>query len=917
MTSPDSKKALATVLVAFLAAVPALAAPPLPKGVTRGATVEGITEYALSNGMKVLLFPDPSKATVTVNVTYFVGSRHEGYGETGMAHLLEHLLFKGTKKTPNVPQALVDHGAEPNGTTWLDRTNYFETMPATEKNLEWALSFEADRMVNSLVAKKDLDSEMTVVRNEYEMGETNPQRVLMQRVQATAYLWHNYGNPTIGARADIENVPTERLRAFYERYYQPDNAMLVVAGRFDEAKALRLIADSFGRLPKPKRVLPPLYTEEPVQDGDRTVTVRRVGGVQLLLAGYHVPAGTHEDFAAIDLLTLALGDTPSGRLYKALVETKKAASVAALNYQLKDPGLLMFLAEVRKDEALAPAESALLATVEEATKKPFTDEEVERARAALLKDIELTLNSSERVGLQLSEWAAMGDWRMLFIHRDRIRAVKKEDVQRVAAAYLKTSNRTLGRFVPTDAPDRIAMPPSPDVTALVKDYKGDAAMAVGEAFEATPKNIEARTTRQALPSGLEVALLPKKTRGETVHAQFTLRLGSDKTLAWKKTAAELTARMLMRGTKKRSRQQLKDELDRLKAQVHVDGGPTQVSVSIEARRPQLAEVVALVGEVLREPAFDGKEFEQLRTETLTRLESQKTEPIPLAQVALRRQVDPWPAGHPFYNPTFDESLAATKAVKLEEVKDFYARFYGAHAGELAMVGDFDAKELTAQLTSLFGAWKAKEPYQRIVRPFRPVEPKPVTIQTPDKANAAYFAATTFAMRDDHPDYPALVLADFLLGGGFLNSRLATRLRQKDGLSYGAGSYFRSSPLDEEAMLGCYAIYAPQNVAKVESAFQEELGKAVASGFTPEEVQKGKAGLLQQWEQSRAQDNELVRTLANYLFLDRTLAWDEALEKRVNTLDPKTVHAALSKHLDVKKLTVVKAGDFEKKEPPTR
>src|SRR5687768_6595191 len=239
-----------------------LLAPPV-----KTASVEGITEYRLQNGLKVLLFPDPSKQTITVNITYMVGSKHENYGETGMAHLLEHLVFKGTPKHPNIPQELTAHGARPNGTTWVDRTNYFETFNATDENLDWALDLEADRMVNSFISKKDLDSEMTVVRNEFESGENDPFGVLMERVMSTAFLWHNYGKTTIGARSDIENVPIERLQAFYKRYYQPDNAVLLVAGKFDEPKTLALIDKYFSPIPKPARTLEKVYTSEPTQDG--------------------------------------------------------------------------------------------------------------------------------------------------------------------------------------------------------------------------------------------------------------------------------------------------------------------------------------------------------------------------------------------------------------------------------------------------------------------------------------------------------------------------------------------------------------------------------------------------------------------------------------------------------------------------
>ncbi|MCY7345069.1 MAG: insulinase family protein, partial [Pyrinomonadaceae bacterium] len=409
-----------SMLIAF-AQTPATTEVKLPAGVERGASVEGITEYRLANGMKVLLFPDQTKQTITVNITYLVGSRHENYGETGMAHLLEHLVFKGTPKHPNIPAELTSRGARPNGTTWVDRTNYFETFAASDDNLNWALDLESDRMVNSYIAKKDLDSEFSVVRNEMESGENSPFRVLWQRVMGTAYEWHNYGKSTIGARSDVENVPIDRLQAFYKRYYQPDNSVLLVAGKIDEAKTLGLIQKYFGAIPKPDRVLPPNYTIEPTQDGERMVTVRRTGDTQLIMSGYHVPPGSHVDAAAVAVMAEVLSSEPSGRLYKSLVETKKASSIFSLNLQTKEPGYLLFASELRKEDSMDDVRKTLTETVENFPKTAPSKEEVERAKTGMLKDIDLALNDPNRVGLEMSEWIAQGDWRLFFLTRDRLR----------------------------------------------------------------------------------------------------------------------------------------------------------------------------------------------------------------------------------------------------------------------------------------------------------------------------------------------------------------------------------------------------------------------------------------------------------------------------------------------------------------
>jgi len=883
----------------------------LPKGVERGASVEGITEYRLPNGLRVLMFPDQSKQTVTVNVTYLVGSKHENYGETGMAHLLEHLLFKGTPKHTNIPQELTEHGTRPNGSTWFDRTNYFETFAATDENLKWALDLESDRMINSFIAKKDLDSEMTVVRNEFELGENSPFGVLIERMFSTAYLWHNYGKSTIGARSDIENVPIERLQAFYKRYYQPDDAVLLVAGKIDEAKTLELVNQYFAPIPKPSRELQKIYTEDPTQDGERAITVRRAGDTQLVAAGYHVPAGSHPDTAAVSILMQVLADTPSGRLHKALVETKKASSVFSFPQIFGEPSLLIVGAEVRQEGSLDAARETMLQVVEDVARTPITKEEVERARAQILKQIELNLNSSDSVGIELSEWIGMGDWRLLFINRDRLRKITPEEVQRVASTYLKSSNRTLGLFIPTQKPDRAAIPPKPDIVAMVKDYKGDAAAAAGEAFDPSPANIESRTIRPTTPGGLKLALVPKKTRGNTVVANLALHFGDERSLMNRKEAAELAAQMLMRGTAKHTRQQIQDELDKLKARVGVFGSATGATVTIETVRDNLPAVMKLVAEILREPSFPATEFEQLKQEQLAGIEQQISEPTAIAFVAFQRHVRPFPKGHVNYTSALDESVAELKAVTLDEVKKFYADFYGATSGEFVVVGDFDDKELTRLAGELFQNWTSKQPYDRVPEVYKDVAAVNQSLETPDKANAFFVAGENLNVRDDDPDYAALVLGNYMIGGGFLNSRLAVRIRQKEGLSYGVGSQLQAASLDKSGIFVAFAIYAPQNVVKLEAAFKEEMARVLKDGFTAEEVEAAKKGFLQSRQVSRAQDAELARRLTQYRYLNRTLAWDSDLEKKVVALTPEQITSAMRRYIDPSKMTIIKAGDFAK------
>jgi zinc protease len=874
-------------------------------------SVEGITEYVLANGMKVLLFPDQTKSTTTVNITYLVGSKHENYGETGMAHLLEHLVFKGTPKHPDIPKELTEHGARPNGTTWTDRTNYYETFSASDENLKWALDLESDRMVNSYIAKKDLDSEMTVVRNEFESGENNPWRVLWQRMMSAAFDWHNYGKSTIGARADIENVPIDRLQAFYKKYYQPDNAVLVVAGKFDEAQTLKLVNDYFGPIPRPDRVLPQHYTRDPQQDGERTVTVKRVGDTQWVGAGYKTAASSHEDAAALEILSDVLGNDPSGRLYKALVDTKLATTTFTFNFQWKEPGILLAFAEVPKDKSIEAAKAAMVKAIDNTMVELPTAEEIERAKNSLIKGIELSFNSSERIALQLSEYIGSGDWRLFFIMRDRIKAATAEDVARVAKNYLKPDNRTIGQFIPTEKPERTEIPEEVDVMALVKDYKGNALIAAGEVFDPSPANIESRTAEYTLANGMKVALLSKKTRGESVQLRMTLRYGDAQNLAGKGTIGSITASMLDKGTSKLSRKDIQDAFDKLKANVRIGGGATALSVSVETTRENLQAVLDLLAQVLKDPIFPQDEFDKLILQEVTGIESQLSEPTSIAVNRISKYLTPYEKTDPRYAMTFEESIAALKAVKLADVKSFYSNIYGTDGATVGVVGDFDDEAILAKLKMQYGEWKSKANYERLAGKVKATTALNENILTPDKANAFFLGIQEFEMNDQHPDYPALVMGNFMLGGGFLNSRLATRIRQKEGLSYGVGSNFNASSMDMDASFTFYAIYAPENVEKLEAAFNEEITKVVTEGFTDEEVAAAKSGWLQSRTVSRAQDASLAGTLNGYQFLQRSIMWDQTLEDKINAMTAEVINAAMKRHLDLSKISIVKAGDFNK------
>lgn len=899
-------------------ATPAVRAPAPPK---RVISIEGITEYALDNGLKLLLFPDASKPTVTVNVTYFVGSRHEGYGESGMAHLLEHMLFKGTPRHDKIWTLLQNRGADFNGTTSWDRTNYYETLPATGDNLEFALALEADRMINSKIAPEDLRTEFSVVRNEFEMGENDPAYVLEERMLSTAFLWHNYGKSPIGSRSDIERVPVDRLRTFYRRYYRPDNAMLVIAGKFEPTQALALVQKHFGPIPRPAQKLPPTYTLEPPQDGERVVTLRRAGDVPLVGLVYHGVAAADPDYAATDAAMTILFDKPSGRAYKALVEKGIASEVWGSAYPLAEPGVMSMGMKVTPGASPEKARDALIRVVESLAREPVTETEIARYRAQNSKAFDLFLTQSDRVGIALSESAAAGDWRLFFLARDASEHVTAQDVQRVAKKFLKADNRTVGVFYPTKDADRAPLVSVPDVAARVKGYTGRGDASEGEAFVATIANVEQRTKRARLSNGMKVALLPKRTRGKAVKLALSVHFGDEAALKGRQAHSVLLAEMLLRGTKKRSFQALKDELDRLKAEVDFGGGDLalggvlgEASATVTTTRENLPAVIALLGEVLREPSFPASELESLKKELLAQLGEQKNDPMTRAISLLRQRVAPWPKDDVRYVPSLEEATRQLESVKLQDIKALHASLWGGANAQLSIVGDFEEAEVRPELEAALGSWRAPKPWQRITDPYRESIPGSERIQIADKEMALIVVGHSLELKDDEPDYPALVLLNHALGGA-VDSRLFERLRQKEGLSYGVFSDIRAEALDRSGVFFAGAICAPQNADQAMRSLLEEIQGIIAKGVSDAELARFKQSYAATWDTQMAQDAFVADKLAEGLYVGRTLAYWADLNAKIQALRASDLARAAQKYLKPERLTKIEAGDFTKAKKP--
>lgn len=879
------------------------------------SNTEGIKEYSLSNGMKVLLLSDPSQSNAVVNIVYNVGSKHEGYGEKGMAHLLEHMLFKSTKKLGDIKKMLSDKGGNANGTTWYDRTNYYEVFPSNDENMKWFLEMEADRMINATILQSDLDKEFSVVRNEFEIGENSPSGVLMERIVSTAFLWHNYGNSTIGSKEDVERVKAVTLRKFYEKYYQPDNATLIVAGKFDEKKTLEYISQFFSTIPKPTRVLEAPYTVEPPQDGERFVELKRAGDSKVVGALYHTAPYADKDYAALDALQEILTADPSGYLYKAMIDSQKAASVYAYQPLVRDASFMYFGLEVPADKDIKATETDFRKELDKVATIKYTEQDVARAKAKILKQIENIKNNTIGSAINLTEIVGAGSYKLGMLYRDNIEKLTVADVQKVAEKYFKVNNRTVGVFIPTKDEVRVKNVEysNEQIAALTDNYKGKALEKETAPFEASIKNLKANLVEGKLSNGMKYGLIKKEIKGGKVLGSFRFPVSNSKDLNGKSDVGSLMAQVLKTGTKKHTKEQIQDMLDGWKSNVNFGFGGQTLYVNFSTYKENLPKVMGLINEILTESTFPEAELAKTVNEYNTYLEGSLNDPQSIAFNEIEKITQNYPKESIYYTNSTKEQIENNKKVKRDQLVDFYNKILGSNNGVGSIIGDVDGKEASALLENTFGKWNSKSKYEYIKPELFATKKQDKEYLTPDKENGAAVGKISFSMDRKSPDYPALVIANEMLGsGGFLTARIPTRLREKEGISYGAGSYV-SIPIESNvASWGWYAFYNPTKKDAVNKALKEEVNKAVKDGFTEEEYKSNLTSWLNSRKTGLGNDNTLMSLVNGQLQYGVPLEEYDALEAKVSALKVAQVNDVLRKYISEDKLTSVFAGDFNKK-----
>lgn len=884
-------------------------------------TSGGIDEYKMnSNGLSVLLMEDHSAPVATFMVTYHVGSRNEAVGHTGSTHLLEHMMFKGSrsfnkKRGTAIWTVLQNVGARINATTWLDRTNYFELLPS--EHLETAIAIEADRMRNAFIKDEDRQPEMTVVRNEFERGENDPFDALNKNIWSTAYQAHPYHHSTIGWRSDIENVSTERLKEFYDTYYWPNNATVTIIGDFETENALKLVKKYFGKHRKSPHEIPKMYTTEPEQQGPRRLIVKRKGETGIVGIAHKSPEGLHEETYSLQVLSKILGDGKSSRLYRKIVDKGLATGMFVWDFPFKDNGLFITYVFLTPGTDPDEVEKLVLEEYDNIKQNGVEDDEIARAKAQIRSEMAFSRDGSYSIASSLNESIAIGDWKFYTTYGDRINAVTADDVKEAANKYLLEDQRTTGHFIPETGSGENKTPVPPQVHQPLhyrsEDHKETGIhtnnLSSGSGVD-TGSSIADQISTSSPADG--ITLKTMKTPVEAVVTITGSILGGDEFSPKENSAiADLTADMLDEGTTTHNKFEISEKLESVGASLSFSSDKYRVRFNARCLKEDVPLVIGLLGEQLRSPAFNEEDLDNLKKRRVGSLKRAKENTRSQANGKFSRII--YPEDHPNYSKEIDDVIDEVNNTTIADLRAFHAN-YGLGNMLVIAVGDVDSEALGSSLKKAFGDWShsSLEITERTVSA-NSVNPSTEFISMEDKTSVDMVIGIPIGIDRKHEDYYALMVGNYILGGNF-SARLMQTVRDQMGLTYGIYSSIRGVNNGNDGHWGVWGTFAPNLLEKGKEATFNQITSWV-SGITKEELEAKIETITGSYKVGMATTGGMAgQILRNTERGDPdTMLDDYPNIIKAITLDD--VNNAVNRYIDPDKLVIVAAGSIDENGNP--
>jgi zinc protease len=838
--------------------------PQTPPAETASNLTQNVRKTVLSNGLTILTKEVKTAPVVSVQIWYRVGSRDEVPGITGISHQLEHLMFKGTKQRPiQFGRLLSALGSSSNAFTSYDMTAYFGTVGSDKLNA--MLELEADRMVNTLAGEAQLKSERTVVLSELDGGNNNPGTRLYRAVMGAAFAGNSYGWPVIGYRSDVENYTAAEVQAYYQKFYRPDNATLVIVGNFDTDSTLAKVQNTFGKIqapPKPDSIKPQGKKPAPPQPiKDRPIVLKEPGSVAFLQMVYpNLPKAGHPDNPALEVMDMILTTGRSSRVYQSLVESGIASSAGGDVSNFIGAGWYMLSGTPAAGRTNAELEKLLLAEVTKIQTQPVTAAELERAKVNLRSTYILSNRDISSQASQLGyNQTVQGDYRYSDAYLKSVSQVTAADVQRVAKTYLLPEKRVTGFFEPTvitqggstsnTTPNHgdAFRPSEPVDPAEVAKYLPQDALA-----EAKPLPSSRLPEKTTLDNGITLLLLPDSS-SPSVSLSGHLKAGSVFDSFAKSGLAGLTAQNVTNGTKGKTALELAQNLENRGVRLSLGAGRENVSISGVALSQELPLMVEHLADLLQNATFPNQEFEVSRRRNLVSLKNELDSPGALARRVFQSTL--YPKEHPFASLRTKESLTA---IQRQDLIDFYRKYYRPDTLTLAITGDFDPNQLKALLNKTLGKWKGTgpKPDLKLVNAPTPAKLTQLEKPLPGKTQAVTLMGIPSINRLDKRFYAALVLNQ-VIGGDTLSSRLGAEIRDRKGLTYGIYSTFSMSK-----SVGNFVVQmqtSGKDTKRAVEATLELLRDVQKNGITANELAFAKRSLINSFPVELAEPDSILES----------------------------------------------------------
>ena len=884
--------------------LPAIAATPL-------AITQTVQKTVLENGLTVLLKEVPTAPVVTVQVWYRVGSRNEAPGVNGIAHQLEHLMFKGTQERPiQFGRLFSALGSESNAFTSYDQTAYFGTVEHDKLNA--LLTIEADRMQNAVISAEHLTSEKRVVISELQGYENSPNYRLERAVMRAAFPTSPYGLPVGGTKADVQSFTVEQVRSYYQNYYSPSNATLVIVGDFQSAPTLAAVKDTFGKVPqrqsaavakpapslKPQSISPETAKKSPI-------VLAEPGSAALLAAVYPLPKVTDPDVPALHLLDLVLTQGRSSRLYQALIESGLASNFGGAPENMLADGWYEFTATAAPGQKLESIQAAIQQTLADVRTKGISQPELQRAKTQLRASILLRNRNITAQAMQLGDdQTTAGDYQFTDRFLQQVDRVTANDIQRVTKTYFDPARLTLGYFQPTKlagaAPaakasqtsEKFNLGPPVDPAEVAKFLPASNAIA--------PRPTEVLPERLVLPNGLRVLLLPD-TSTPTVTLGGHIQAGSEFDAAATAGLAKMTADNLMSGTQSKDALALATLLEDRGIALGFSANREGVAIGGNTLAEHLPILVDTLAEVVQQATFPVKELELNRQQALSALKVQLDTPSSLARRTFQQAI--FPANHPFHTFATEASL---KAIQLLDLVRFYQTHYRPDNTVLTLVGNFDPKQIKGLLATKLGTWQATGTPPRVNYPTVALPSKVVQLHPalPGKAQSISLLGYGGISRKDPRFYAATVMNQ-ILGGDTLASRLGTEIRDRQGLTYGIYSYFQAGQQAGPFQIAMQT--APEDTQKAITKTLQLLEQIRSQGVSVSEVLTAQRSLTSLYPVQLADPDNLTEVILMNEVLGLNPLEIRQYTDQIQAVTQAQVNQAIKELLHPSQIVIVTAG----------